>query len=106
MEVKDDDMDIKLRSIEFNDFNGYWSLKDFTTPSLYNINAQFKQGKFYGIAGKVGSGKSGLLSCCLKEIPYYSGSLKINGKIAYVEQEPYISSGTVRDNIVFGSPFD
>ena len=52
--------------------------------------------------GKVGSGKSGLLSAILEEIPYYSGLLKMQGSKAYVEQEPYIVSGTVRQNILFG----
>jgi ABC-type lipoprotein export system ATPase subunit len=47
-------------------FNGYWSIKDFDVPSIKNINLKIQKGKFYGIAGKVGSGKSGLLSCFLK----------------------------------------
>jgi ABC-type lipoprotein export system ATPase subunit len=37
-----------------------------TTPSLKNIDIKFQKGKFYGIAGKVGSGKSGLLSAILE----------------------------------------
>jgi len=32
-------------------------------------------GSFYGITGKVGSGKSGLLGAILGEIPYFSGKL-------------------------------
>lgn len=72
--------------IEMINFNGYWSITDFTTPGLKNINLKVEKGKFYGIAGKVGSGKSGLLSCFLKEPPYYSGELHVKGSIAYVEQ--------------------
>jgi ABC-type multidrug transport system ATPase subunit len=56
----------------FKDFNGYWK-KTFDTPSLKEINLFFQKGVFYGITGKVGSGKSGLLGVILGEIPYYSG---------------------------------
>lgn len=41
----------------------------------------------------------------MKEVPCYSGIFKNDCKMAYVEQEPYIFSGTVRDNILFGSSF-
>jgi ABC-type multidrug transport system ATPase subunit len=70
----------------FKNFNGYWSLTEFEVPSLKNLSIKFKKGKFYGIAGKVGSGKSGILGALLQETPYYSGSMGISGSIAYVEQ--------------------
>jgi len=34
------------------------------------------------------------------------GRIHVMGKIAYVSQEPWIFNGTLRDNIVFGEPFD
>ena len=34
-----------------------------------------------------------------------SGIQKVKGTIAYVEQEPFIFSGTVKDNITFGRKF-
>jgi len=71
-------------------------------PSLKNINLFFRNSTYYGIAGKVGSGKSGLLGAILKEIPYYSGTLSVGGSISYVEQEPIIFSMTIRKNILFG----
>lgn len=94
--------DLNDGEVIFRNFNGYWSLKNFEVPSLKNLNLKIERGKFYGIVGKVGSGKSGLLSAILQEVPYYSGELKVQGSIAYVEQEPYIVSGTVRHNILFG----
>lgn len=75
-------------------------------PSLKNIHYRFQSPKIYGITGKVGSGKSGLLGAILGEIPYYSGKLEINGTIAYVEQEPIVFSDTVKNNILFGREFD
>lgn len=73
---------------------------------MVNINLHFKKGKFYGICGKIGSGKSGLLGAILNEIPYYSGSFMKKGSVIYVEQEPIIFSTTVRENILFGKVFN
>lgn len=42
----------------------------------------------------------------LKEIPYSTGSIEVNGSFAYVEQEPNVIGGSIRDNILFGRPFD
>lgn len=58
--------------IVFKNFSGYWK-DDLETVSLKKINYTFKKGVLYGISGKVGSGKSGLLGVILGEIPYYSG---------------------------------
>lgn len=74
---------LKQGEILFKDFNGYWK-NNFDTPSLKNINLFFQKKIFYGITGRVGSGKSGLLGVILKEIPYYSGTFKMNGSISYV----------------------
>lgn len=46
-------------------FCGYWK-ETFEVESLKNINLFFKKGVFYGITGKVGSGKSGLLGVILR----------------------------------------
>ena len=54
----------------------------------------------------MGSGKSGLIGAILKEIPYYSGKLEVEGKIAYVEQEPIVFSDTIQKNILFGRIYD
>ena len=58
------------------------------------------------IIGRIGSGKSSLLLSFTGEMPKIDGSLRYDGKLAYVEQEPIIFSGTVRENITFGKEFD
>ena len=40
------------------------------------------------------------------EIPIVDGNIEIKGKIAYASQKPWIFSGTVRQNILFGEQFD
>jgi ABC-type transport system involved in cytochrome bd biosynthesis fused ATPase/permease subunit len=53
-----------------------------------------------------GCGKSSFLLSLLKEVPYQKGDLQVKGKIAYVEQEPYVFKGTIRANILFGKEYD
>jgi ABC-type multidrug transport system fused ATPase/permease subunit len=58
------------------------------------------------IVGTVGCGKTSLLFGLMHELETVSGTVRTRGKFAYVEQEPFIVSGSVRDNIEFGSPKD
>ena len=55
---------------------------------------------------QVGCGKTSLLMALLSELPADSGSVTVTGKVAYVPQDAWITSGTVRDNIILGLPFD
>jgi ABC-type multidrug transport system fused ATPase/permease subunit len=54
------------------------------------------------VCGTVGSGKSTLLSCVLGELRKISGILKVCGTMAYVAHSPWIQSGKIEDNILFG----
>lgn len=42
----------------------------------------------------------------MKEIGISSAPVKISEKIAYVQQNPWIQNKTIRENILFGMPFD
>ncbi|XP_053202216.1 multidrug resistance-associated protein 1-like isoform X2 [Panonychus citri] len=77
-------------------------------PTLQKINMKVKPGSFVAIVGSVGSGKSSLLSAILGEMEKISGRININGKysIAYVAQQAWIQNTSLKNNILFGSPFD
>ena len=77
------DSKIEVGEIKFTNFNGFWK-DNFEEPSLKNINLHFKSGVFYGITGRVGSGKSGLLGAVTGEMPNYSGEFQSSGKVALV----------------------
>ena len=83
-------------------FNGFWKRAE-QEPSLKGINLHIRKGEFYGITGKVGSGKSGLLGVFLEEMSYYQGEIFTEGKVSYVEQEPVVLSTTIQENILFGA---
>ena len=54
------------------------------------------------IIGKVGSGKSSLLSGLLGEMHKLNDNLiNINGSIAYIPQQAWIQNATVKNNILF-----
>jgi ABC-type multidrug transport system fused ATPase/permease subunit len=72
-------------------------------PTLQDLNFRVQQGKRVAICGTVGSGKSSLLSCILGEIPKLLGEVQTCGRIACVSQSPWIQSGTIEQNILFGT---
>ncbi len=82
---------------------------------INNVNFEIKLGQTVAIVGKVGSGKSWLVSMIPRFVDPTSGAIKL-GKhdlreyklaqlrrsIGYVPQEPVLFSDTIRNNIVFG----
>ncbi|OIW16080.1 hypothetical protein TanjilG_04615 [Lupinus angustifolius] len=92
-------------AIEIVDGNFSWDLSS-PTIALENINLKVSKGMNVAVCGTVGSGKSTLLSCLLGEIPKISGILKMSGSKAYVAQSPWIQSGKIEDNILFGKEMD
>ncbi|RZC85538.1 hypothetical protein C5167_041733 [Papaver somniferum] len=97
---KTSEVEIEIENGIFN-----WDVKSHS-PTLSRIQLKVKRGMKVAICGTVGSGKSSLLSCILGEIPKISGEVKISGTKAYVPQSPWIFTGSVRDNILFGNPYD
>ena len=75
-------------------------------PTLKNINLRVKKGSLVAIVGQVGSGKSSLISAILGEMHKSTGMNNKRGKIAYVPQQAWMQNNSLKDNILFGKPFD
>ena len=73
---------------------------------MENINLLIKEKSLNALIGTIGSGKSSLLMSILKEIPIHKGEISIKGSISYVEQEPIVFNGVLKDLIVFGYEYD
>ena len=73
---------------------------------LQDIEFTVQSGALAVITGPVGSGKSTLLSAIAGEVPDSSGEISCNGTLVYVPQAAWVFSGTVRENILFGEPYD
>uniref|UniRef100_A0A0D9ZPW9 ABC transporter C family member 13 n=1 Tax=Oryza glumipatula TaxID=40148 RepID=A0A0D9ZPW9_9ORYZ len=82
-----------------------WELET-TSPTLKDVELKVKRGMKVAICGMVGSGKSSLLSSILGEMPKLAGTVRVSGSKAYVPQSAWILSGNIRDNILFGNPYD
>ncbi|KAH9715824.1 multidrug resistance-associated protein 11 [Citrus sinensis] len=73
---------------------------------LNQVSLCLPKGSLVAVIGEVGSGKSSLLNSILGEMMLTHGSIHASGSIAYVPQVPWILSGTIRDNILFGKNYD
>jgi ABC-type multidrug transport system fused ATPase/permease subunit len=80
---------------------------------LSNINIEFPEGGLTLICGPTGSGKSSLLLALLGELQCLNGTilrpppyLKTRSSIAYCSQTAWLLNATIRDNILFGQPFE
>ncbi|KAL5799101.1 hypothetical protein ACOSQ2_003921 [Xanthoceras sorbifolium] len=87
--------------------NGKFSwIPESSSPTLDGIQLKVKKGMKVAICGTVGSGKSSLLSCILGEMQKLAGTIKVSGTKAYVPQSPWILTGNIRENILFGNQYD
>jgi len=86
-------------------------------PVLKNVTFKVKPGEKLFLAGPPGAGKSTILKLILGLYEPDEGRVLIDGIdtkvidpdflrdiIAYVPQEPFIFSGTIKENILFGNP--
>ncbi|XP_018907576.2 multidrug resistance-associated protein 1 isoform X5 [Bemisia tabaci] len=85
--------------------NGTFSW-DGLAPTLRNINLSVAPNALVAVVGTVGSGKSSLLAASLGEMEKMSGRVNIKGSVAYVSQQAWIQNATLRENILFGKPFN
>lgn len=69
------------------------------------------QGSLVGIVGRVGSGKSALLSAIAAELHRATGHVIIGADVldqgfGFVTQDAWTQHATLRDNVLFGRYFD
>ncbi|CAK9253360.1 unnamed protein product, partial [Sphagnum jensenii] len=86
--------------------NATFSWTKNLTPTLKNISFEIKKKKLVAIVGRVGDGKSSILSALLGDMEKLKGSVNINGKVAYVPQHAWIQNSTLRQNIIFTNQFN
>ena len=86
-------------------------------PVLQNIKFKLKPGQTLGLVGKVGSGKTTIIQLLLREFDDYQGEISLGGhnikniplkvylnEIAYVPQNNFLFSTSLKDNIAFSTP--
>jgi ATP-binding cassette subfamily B multidrug efflux pump len=101
-------------TIEFKNFS--FSYPGSDSPALTEIDLTIAKGQTLVIVGKIGSGKSTLAQMLPRILEGNVGSLSIGGQpiqkislshlrknIGYVDQEPFLFSLSIRDNILLGN---
>ena len=79
---------------------------NWKSPTLNSVSLTVNEADLVYVTGPVGAGKTSILLTLLGEVKVYKGHVTTCGKIAYVAQQPWVFSGTVQDNILFGQPYD
>ncbi|WP_332368001.1 ATP-binding cassette domain-containing protein [Spirosoma telluris] len=83
---------------------------------LHNINFDLERGKTYALVGPTGGGKTTTASLIARLYDPTSGTVLLDGKdirsyspqerthkIGFILQEPFLFTGTVRENILYGN---
>ena len=73
---------------------------------LDGVTIDFPENSLVFLIGPVGSGKSSLLMTMIGELPLSGGKLSLDGVLSYSPQTPWVFSGSVKENILFGRPLD
>ena len=74
--------------------------------ALRGIELNVMSGSLVCVVGAVGAGKSTLLDAILNEVQRDSGLVTLNGSVAFCAQQPWIQNLSLRNNILFGQPFE
>ena len=89
-------------SVIFREASFSWS-KSSLSPTLTDLSLNIRAGELVAVVGKIGSGKSSLLSAVLGEMVGVGGEVRTGGSLSYVAQQAWIQNMTLQDNILFGS---
>ncbi|XP_078483709.1 ATP-binding cassette sub-family C member 4 [Ciona intestinalis] len=94
--------------VELTSFTAWWTEDEDSAnrPTLEDITLNVKPGQLLAVIGPVGSGKSSFLSAILRELPASTGQARVVGQVSYAGQTPWVFSGSIRDNILFGEEYN
>ncbi len=94
----------------------YPGLSEQKRPAIHGVSLVIRHGETIGVAGRSGCGKTTWLRTMLRLVHPTSGTALIGGVplesisrevigrlIGYVGQNPFVFSGTIADNIAYGS---
>ncbi|XP_043284009.1 probable multidrug resistance-associated protein lethal(2)03659 isoform X2 [Venturia canescens] len=113
--------------IEFHRVSANW-ISGILPPTICDVSMRISGGDLCALIGPVGSGKSSILNIVLRELPLGAGTVRLiqdqdnklnqeqwrrgfvvdnpNLTVSYASQDPWLFGGSVRENILFGQPFD
>jgi ATP-binding cassette subfamily C (CFTR/MRP) protein 1 len=98
-------------ALEVNGVTFFWSGGDQEGEAnllLRDVKFKVQARQLCVVAGPTGSGKSGLLQGLIGDLVTSTGQsgIVVRGKVAFTAQVPWIQNMTLRDNILYGKPYD
>ena len=69
-------------------------------------NFSVRAGEVVAVVGRVGAGKSSLMSALLGNMVRESGGSTVSGRVGYVPQNPWMQNMSLRDNVLFGEEME
>ncbi|XP_054154954.1 ATP-binding cassette sub-family C member 2-like [Oppia nitens] len=100
--------DLQTTTTTTNSTTTTTTTSDDNNNMLKDIDLAISDGMFVAVVGGVGSGKSSLMSALIGDMELIGGSINIaqGHSMAYVPQQAWIQNATLKDNILFGKPYD
>ena len=109
IEIGELEGEIEFQNVDFRYMGNQWVFKDF--------NLKVSKGENLAIVGHTGAGKTSLVSLLARFYEFQDGSITIDGidirdmtldsyrkNIAMVQQDIFLFSGTLEENIRYGNP--
>ncbi len=114
---KDNAIELNVKNGEIEFKNVTFKYSENTDDVLNNINLHIKSGESYALVGPSGGGKTTICNLIPRFYEATEGAIEIDGinicdvtlkslreSIGVVQQDVYLFSGTVRENIEYGKP--
>ncbi|KAJ2344186.1 ATP-binding cassette glutathione S-conjugate transporter ycf1 [Coemansia sp. RSA 2673] len=92
--------------VEMDNCSFTWGTGDMAKKVLSDVSLSAGAGELMALVGRTGVGKSSLLLAMCSEVEMTQGTGKLVGRIAYLEQQPWIMNDTLRANILFGREYE
>lgn len=92
--------------IDIQNLSYSWPDAGAKSELLSHISFRARKGELITLSGHMSEGKSTLLKLLLGALRPNNGSIEVSGDTAFMPQESWLITGTIRENIILGLDYD